>query len=370
MTRAVVAVCVAISLTGCGEKPKATARASGDTTIFVPPNASVADAALPAAVGARKPVDVPPPQPAVTPPTIDSVIERVPPRRPPPVTPRAADPERLHSIVFTTSPPGARVRLKSTTTGKVYEHVSPWTFSVPSEVFSWEVELANYLPDQSRQRMVDVVAKSSDSVDVALTPAGDRKALLQRADVEFAKPRGAGCAEAIRLYESVAQPNDVSGSVGAEWRESRLKEGQCFELQHEYDKAIHNFEQVLSAEKGQWSAKYELGVTQCAAKDFAAGNQNLREMGGPFLGQVSAELKEFVRSIARYGSGLCKFNEFSGKSQPERFPDLRDQAISSFEEFMSTGESLLSGRLSNDLKSSISRDLADAKAKHKQLTGS
>jgi tetratricopeptide (TPR) repeat protein len=271
----------------------------------------------------------------------------------------------ISEVLFQSTPPGALVRLKSKTGTVVAEGRTPATLRVPADEYRWELQLDNFLTDKSGPLGLQLFAKRADTVSVSLTRADDRVAVLERANAAF-KTRG-GCAEAIPLYESVRQPSEMSGDRGTEWAESRMRLGQCYRELREYEKAARSFGQVLSARPGQWSAKFESGMTSCNAQDFDAGLIAFREMGGAFLGRVDASRKRGVQLLARYGAAYCRVQQLERLGDTERNRDLRESAVGSLDEFISGAESYLGDDIPSELRAPLEQALRDAKSKRQNL---
>jgi len=250
--------------------------------------------------------------------------------------------------------------------GVVSEGVTPYTASVQRGMFGWTVEKEGFVSDSSRQRTLDLVARTTETVELTLTPAGARGTTVQRADSAFAR---GDCAQAVQLYESVARPANVRETAGDAWLNTRLRLGQCYGRLREYDKAIKAYDGVLADRPGQWSAKYEGALASCAAQDFRTGRASFRELGGAFVGNTSGVRRPAIRALARYGSGLCSFQEYERQSNTALFDDLRDTAISEFEEFLVAIGALSRESIPEDMRGAVAAAESDAKQKLATLKG-
>jgi hypothetical protein len=280
------------------------------------------------------------------------------------VTP-PAPPVQYSEVLFQSNPAGALVRLKARDGRVVSEGTTPAALRVPADEYSWDVNLEGYLGDQSGPLGLQLFARRSDTVAITLTRADDRRAILTRANTAFAR-RG-GCAEAVRLYESIPRPNEMGGDLGTQWTESRMRLGQCYKEMREYDRALRAFEVVVGSRPGQWSAKFESGVTSCAAQDFETGLVSFRDMGGAFLGRVDATRKRAVQLLARYGTALCRVQQLERLGDTERNRDLRETSLGSLDEFITGAETYLAGEPPPEMKAPLEQALTDARAKRDNL---
>jgi hypothetical protein len=298
-------------------------------------------------------------------PATNTEAPKPPPRIESPPPPRLAD--GMRTIVVLTTPPGARVRLHGAGPADTVSGQKT-SYSVRPGVYSYEVEMPNYVAERSRQRMIDVTSKLVDTISITLVPV-DGEGRLDRGDSLF---RVGKCPEAITSYQSVPAPSDLGGAAGGRWLETRLKTGQCFRRLREYDKAIQTFEQLLHLEPGQWAAKYTMGLTHCDKTKYPEGIQVLREMQGQFSGLVSVEKKAGVRALAQYGMALCSYQDLTGRSFPDRFPELRERVVGGFEEFVQAADALIAkSRISDGaLNDGLRTALEDAKRKLRSLSGS
>ncbi|MBK8056868.1 MAG: hypothetical protein IPK33_03000 [Gemmatimonadetes bacterium] len=262
------------------------------------------------------------------------------------------------TVVVSTTPPGATVRLLDAN-GVVAEGVSPHAFVVDPGDYGWEVQLEGYLRDRSLSRSIGVTQKPADTVQVELTPVGDMNDIVKRADSEYSK---GNCGVAMDLYEQVARPAGMRGEASMIWLESRYRLGQCAKREQEYDKAQAAFRAILEVRRDQWPAKLELGLTACAARSYNDGLRSFREMEGPYLGGVSAEKKQAVRVLARYGAAVCNHQDYERQEFPDRFTDLRESTVGALEEFIEAADAL-EGKVPADAQSTMRSALQDAKAR-------
>jgi len=329
------------------------------------------------------------------------------PERRPPTTasrPPVADPVPTYSqVVFETTPSGARVRVfEPGSRTPVREVTSPSVVRLPVGVYSWQIELVGFEPESSGAGELDLRDTERLTVRRALTrlpvtpPAGDevtppaspppavpsespvRSAPVSmtglvggsaelRAEADLAFDAGR-CQEAIGLYVAIPEPSQAGGPDALVYAESRLRLGQCYQNQREFENAIDAFEETLRFSPGQWYAKYLLGRLFCEIQAFDEGFQELRELEGSGLGKVDAERKGSVQALARYGSALCYYKDLDGREHPERFPDLIRTAFIAFEEFIVRSEDLArKGAVPRDLQALLSSALADARRKREEL---
>jgi len=245
----------------------------------------------------------------------------------------------------------------------VGEKASPARFEVDPGDYAWEVQRDGYLTDRSLARSISVMQKPADTVEVTLTPAGDVRGIVERADAAF---RAGRCADAMELYDRVTPPADFRGEASMMWLESRFRYGQCAKREDEFDRALAAFKSILDVRRDQWAAKYEMGLTYCTARQYNDGLRNFREMEGPYLGGVSAEKKQAVRTLARYGSALCNHLDYERQEYPDRFADLRESTIGGFEEFLEAAEPI-QGRAPADAQATLRAAVQDAKRRLARL---
>lgn len=283
----------------------------------------------------------------------------------PTLPPRPAAPR---TVLVRSTPPGAHVRLRSSS-GKTYEPTSatPVVFTVPPDVYSWEVDLRGFLPDQSGQRnRVDLLAKDADTLQLALTLDSGRDARLKSANDAFDNDN---CPQAITIYQTIERPGELGGSVGRTWLDSRGRLAQCQGRLRQYDPAIATYQQILDAEPFQWKAKYELGRMYCEKKEFTKGADVLRELDGPYSNNVPQDRRQAVMALGRYGRAICQLKDYQSQARPDDHAELRDPAIRLFDEFIFAAENLLKGDLPADIRTMLARNLDDATSKRAELKG-
>ena len=288
---------------------------------------------------------------------------RIPPER------RVAEPGGQRTVLFRTTPPGARIRLTSSA-GAILEptRANPALFSVPAGVYSWEVELAGYLPDRSGEKnRVDLLSKGADTLEVTLTPAVDRVSRMESANAAFNEDR---CPQAIAIYQSIERPAEMGTDVGRTWLASRGRLAQCQRKLRQFDPAIATYNQILAAEPFQWNAKYELGGTRCEKKEFKQGADVLRELAGPYLNNVPQDRRPAVQALARYGRAICQLKDYQSQAQPDNHPELRDPAVRLFDEFIFAADKALKDGVPAEIKNMLTRALNDATTKRAELRGS
>jgi hypothetical protein len=248
--------------------------------------------------------------------------------------------------------------------GRVFDGTTPVTLTLPVGVYQWRVAREGFVTDSSREGL-DVTGMAGDTFTVRLTPSGDRATRLERARAAFAR----NCGEAIPLLESIERPGELNSALGTEWLGVQLQLGQCYKRQRDWERAIATFAE-LTRVANQWTAKYHLGETYCelgTAEDTRRGRQHLRELQGPFLGQVAADRKEPIVALARYAEAICGYHEYKRQAQPERWNDLRQSVIGSLEEFVAAAETLDRRGVPADLRGALSQALETARARRAEL---
>ncbi len=272
----------------------------------------------------------------------------------------------LRTVLFRTRPPGAIVRLISST-GKIYEPVAgtPTVFSVPPDVYAWEVTMTGYVADRSGPlSSVDLLSRTADTMQLTLMLAGDREQRMNKANAAFASNR---CVEAIDFYQSLERPSEMGGVVGRTWLESRMRMAQCQRSLRRFEPAIATYQLILDVEAFQWAARYEMAGTYCERNDFKTGIETFREMEGVYINRVGSDRRLAVQSLARYGRAICNYRDYSSQLIPDNHPELRDPAIRLFEEFIYTADALLKTEVPQDVKTLLTHALGDARTKRAEL---
>jgi hypothetical protein len=314
--------------------------------------------------------DPPPGKSKVTPPTPG---KSKPTTDPGPTPPTATDPPPgppppptgNRTVVVQTNPPGAHVRLRNEK-GALIEPMrsDPAQFSVPAGTYGWEVELSGYVTDRSTRQSIDVLLRASDTLALVLTPSADRASRLQAANLAFADDK---CLQAIDLYSGLEKPADLSGAAGSTWLESRVKLGQCQRKIGRPEAAIPNLQLVLTNQRYQWNAKYELGGAYCDNKNYAAGNAQFKDFDGTYQNLIAQDRRMGAQALARYGRAVCLYKDYDSQSNPNAFPEKREEAVRLFDEFIIAAERVLKGVVPSDMKVVLTRALADAVAKRDDL---
>jgi len=228
------------------------------------------------------------------------------------------------TVVFQTTPPGARVALfaKDGKPAVVVVGGDPVTLS--EGAYSWAVEMTGYLSDRSGSERFVLTAGKSDTVRVALTAVGDRKQILNKADEFFDARR---CTEAVRWYSEIAKPAEMSGIVGTEWVSIQMRIAQCSIETKDWENAEEALALVRASRPRDWTATYYQGQLQCQRRQFDRGTATLRELKG-LQGILSPEENRAVLLLSTYGVATCNRLEYESIESPVRAKDQLDLFLS------------------------------------------
>lgn len=234
------------------------------------------------------------------------------------------------TVVFQTTPPGARITLLAGDGKAVSEATSSAAVVLPAGSYAWEVEMAGYLTDKSGSERLVLTAGENDTVRVVLTAMGDRRQILNKADEAFDARR---CGEAVRLYSEIPKPAEISGAVGSEWVNVQMRIAQCSIETRDWENALEAIALVKASRPRDWSATYYQGQVQCQMKEFDRGSVTLRDLKG-LQGILAAEDYRAVLLLSTYGVATCNRLEYESIDSPLRAQDQLELFLSDYTQFL------------------------------------
>lgn len=217
------------------------------------------------------------------------------------------------------------------------------------------------VPDDVVQRTPEVPRAPAPAPSLAGEAGGQQ---LSTANEAF---RRGNCLQAVQLYQQVPRAADLNSPAGRSWIEGRLQQALCERRLKRYDAAIITDKSVLEAEAFQWQAKYDLAGTYCESGDYAKGAETYRSINGPYLNRIPQESKWAVEALARYGRGVCKYQELHNQAQPDNHPEMKDESLRLFSEFLFSAEGQSKDSLPAQIKDMLTKAIADSRAKSERL---
>lgn len=269
--------------------------------------------------------------------TVEASLQRL--EEPRPATPRQPPlptQPATRIVIFTTNPPGATVRLTLLGPDPVDqpEFTTPTTLELPRGVYSWRITRAQYLPEESGVRPLDVSDVGAPvSFDRTLRPEpGD---MIRRGDLVYPQD----CPTAIALYERAERPADPTTTQAADYTRSRYRLGDCYDREEEYEDALEAFQEALDFNPATVEARLRIGSIQCENADYLIGKRAIRDIES-WLPQVRSNRRRAIVALARYETAQCLEKEYRASRVGLESP-LRTSAIATYQEFVQLADRVL-----------------------------